>query len=128
MHELARVAHLHGQLDYMVMERGGTLSVGQRQLISFIRTLVYDPKIIILDEATSSIDGETEELIQEAILKLMKGRTAIVIAHRLSTVQHADNILVIEKGEIKERGNHRALIKHGGIYAQMATVQFKQTV
>ncbi|MBC7487917.1 MAG: ABC transporter ATP-binding protein [Cytophagaceae bacterium] len=122
------IRQLHGQLDYKVMERGGTLSVGQRQLISFIRTLVYDPKIIILDEATSSIDGETEELIQEAILKLMKGRTAIVIAHRLSTVQHADNILVIEKGEIKERGNHKELIKLGGIYAQMATVQFKVEV
>lgn len=122
------IRQLHGQLDYKVMERGGTLSVGQRQLISFIRTLVYDPKIIILDEATSSIDGETEELIQEAILKLMKGRTAIVIAHRLSTVQHADTILVIEKGEIKERGNHKELIKLGGIYSQMATVQFKQTV
>jgi len=119
------IRQLHGQLDYKVMERGGTLSVGQRQLISFIRTLVYDPKIIILDEATSSIDGETEELIQEAILKLMKGRTAIVIAHRLSTVQHADTILVIEKGEIKERGTHRDLIRQGGIYSQMATVQFK---
>ena len=119
------IRRLNGQLDYLVMERGGTLSVGQRQLISFIRTLVYDPKIIILDEATSSIDGETEELIQEAILKLMKGRTAIVIAHRLSTVQHADTILVIDKGEIKERGNHQELIKLGGIYAQMATVQFK---
>jgi ATP-binding cassette subfamily B protein len=94
-------------------------------LISFIRTLVYDPKIIILDEATSSIDGETEELIQEAILKLMKGRTAIVIAHRLSTVQHADTILVIEKGEIKERGSHKELVRLGGIYSKMATVQFK---
>ncbi len=122
------IRQLHGQLDYEVMERGGTLSVGQRQLISFIRTLVYDPKIIILDEATSSIDGETEELIQEAILKLMKGRTAIVIAHRLSTVQHADAILVIENGEIKERGNHQDLLRLGGIYAQMATVQFKQSV
>ncbi len=119
------IRQLHGQLDYLVMERGGTLSVGQRQLISFIRTLVYDPKIIILDEATSSIDGETEELIQDAILKLMKGRTAIVIAHRLSTVQHADTILVIEKGEIKERGNHRELIRQGGIYSKMASVQFK---
>jgi ATP-binding cassette subfamily B multidrug efflux pump len=119
------IRHLQGELDYMVMERGGTLSVGQRQLISFIRTLVYDPKIIILDEATSSIDGETEELIQEAILKLMKGRTAIVIAHRLSTIQHADTILVIEKGEIKERGNHSQLIKLGGLYSQMAKVQFK---
>ncbi|HSZ71556.1 MAG TPA: ABC transporter ATP-binding protein, partial [Cytophagaceae bacterium] len=122
------IRQLHGQLDYMVMERGGTLSVGQRQLISFIRTLVYDPKIIILDEATSSIDGETEELIQEAILKLMKGRTAIVIAHRLSTVQHADTILVIENGEIKERGTHHQLLQQNGIYSQMATVQFKQTV
>lgn len=122
------IRQLHGQLDYRVMERGGTLSVGQRQLISFIRTLVYDPKIIILDEATSSIDGETEELIQEAILKLMKGRTAIVIAHRLSTVQHADTILVIEKGEIKERGNHKELIKLGGIYSKMATVQFKSEI
>ncbi|MDF2454111.1 MAG: rsaD [Cytophagaceae bacterium] len=119
------IRQLHGQLDYPVMERGGTLSVGQRQLISFIRTLVYDPKIIILDEATSSIDGETEELIQEAILKLMKGRTAIVIAHRLSTVQHADTILVIEKGEIKERGSHKELVRLGGIYSKMATVQFK---
>ncbi len=119
------IRQLPGQLDYKVMERGGTLSVGQRQLVSFIRTLVYDPKIIILDEATSSIDGETEELIQEAILKLMKGRTAIVIAHRLSTVQHADNILVIEKGEIKERGTHQELLKQNGIYHQMATVQFK---
>lgn len=119
------IRQLPGQLDYKVMERGGTLSVGQRQLISFIRTLVYDPKIIILDEATSSIDGETEELIQEAILKLMKGRTAIVIAHRLSTVQHADNILVIEKGKIKERGTHQELLKQNGIYHQMATVQFK---
>ncbi|MDB5272894.1 MAG: rsaD [Chitinophagaceae bacterium] len=121
------IRQLHGQLDYKVMERGGTLSVGQRQLISFIRTLVYDPKIIILDEATSSIDGETEELIQEAILKLMKGRTAIVIAHRLSTVQHADTILVIEQGEIKERGNHQQLLQLGGIYSQMATVQFKNS-
>jgi ATP-binding cassette, subfamily B, multidrug efflux pump len=119
------IRQLPGQLDYKVMERGATLSVGQRQLVSFIRTLVYDPKIIILDEATSSIDGETEELIQEAILKLMKGRTAIVIAHRLSTIQHADNILVIEKGEIKERGTHQELLKQNGIYHQMATVQFK---
>lgn len=121
------IRQLPGQLNYKVMERGGTLSVGQRQLVSFIRTLVYDPKIIILDEATSSIDGETEELIQNAILKLMKGRTAIVIAHRLSTVQHADNILVIEKGEIKERGTHQELLKQNGIYHQMATVQFKTT-
>jgi ATP-binding cassette, subfamily B, multidrug efflux pump len=121
------IRQLPGQLDYKVMERGGTLSVGQRQLVSFIRTLVYDPKIIILDEATSSIDSDTEELIQDAILKLMKGRTAIVIAHRLSTVQHADCILVLEKGEIKERGTHQELLQQNGLYHQMATVQFKTT-
>ena len=93
--------------DYNVMERGSTLSVGQRQLVSFVRAMVYDPKIIVLDEATSSVDTETEELIQNAIEKLMKGRTSIVIAHRLSTIQKADKIIVLDKGEIKEQGNHR---------------------
>jgi len=115
-------------LDYNVMERGATLSVGQRQLISFVRAMVYDPKIIILDEATSSVDSETEALIQQAIAKLMKGRTAIVIAHRLATIQQADQILVLEKGEIKERGRHDELINLDGLYAQLHKIQYKEVV
>ena len=95
------IERLPGGYDYNVMERGATLSVGQRQLISFVRALVHDPKIIVLDEATSSVDTETEELIQAAIEKLMKGRTAIVIAHRLSTIQKADQIIVLDKGDRK---------------------------
>ena len=105
--------------DYKVMERGQSLSVGQRQLISFIRALAFDPKILVLDEATSSVDSETEELIQEAIKKLMKGRTSIVIAHRLSTIQNADEILVLRKGKIEERGNHQTLIDQKGYYYQL---------
>jgi ATP-binding cassette subfamily B multidrug efflux pump len=121
------IQKLPGQLDYVVHERGGTLSVGQRQLISFLRTLVYDPKILILDEATSSIDGDTESLIQKAILKLMENRTSIVIAHRLSTIQHAHTILVLDHGEIKEQGSHDELIALKGLYYQMSLVQFKQS-
>ncbi len=110
--------------DYNVMERGATLSVGQRQLISFVRALVHDPKIIVLDEATSSVDTETEEMIQNAIAKLMKGRTAIVIAHRLSTIQNAHKILVLDKGEIKEEGTHEALLEKDGWYASLHKMQF----
>lgn len=110
--------------DYNVMERGATLSVGQRQLISFVRALVHDPKIIVLDEATSSVDTETEEMIQHAIAKLMKGRTAIVIAHRLSTIQNAHKILVLDKGEIKEEGTHEALLEKDGWYASLHKMQF----
>jgi ATP-binding cassette, subfamily B, multidrug efflux pump len=119
------IERLPGGLDYNVMERGNTLSVGQRQLISFIRTLVYDPRIIILDEATASIDSETEELIQKAINTLMTGRTSIVIAHRLSTIQKADTILVLDKGEIKESGNHESLLRQNGLYAHLYDMQYK---
>lgn len=122
------IERLPGGFDYNVMERGATLSVGQRQLISFVRAMVYDPKIIVLDEATSSVDTETEELIQEAITKLMKGRTSIVIAHRLSTIQSADQILVLDHGEIKERGTHQELLEHDGFYAQLHRMQYKEVV
>ena len=118
------IMNLPGGYDYNVMERGATLSVGQGQLISFIRALVYDPKILVLDEATSSVDTETELLIQTAIKKLMLGRTSIVIAHRLSTIQHADKILVIDKGEIAEMGNHQELLQMGGIYSKLVALQF----
>lgn len=119
---------LPGKLDYNVMERGATLSVGQRQLLSFIRAMVYDPKILVLDEATSSVDHETEEMIQEAIDHMMSGRTAIVIAHRLSTIQKADKIIVLDKGEIKEAGSHEELLNLNGYYAQLYQMQFKVAV
>ena len=118
------IERLPGALDYAVMERGATLSVGQRQLISFVRAMVYQPRIIILDEATSSVDSETEELIQEAIEKLMEGRTSLVIAHRLSTIQKADRIIVLDRGEIKESGTHEELLRHGGFYAQLYQMQY----
>lgn len=122
------IERLPGGYDYNVMERGATLSVGQRQLISFVRALVHDPRIIVLDEATSSVDTETEEMIQAAIAKLMKGRTAIVIAHRLSTIQNADNILVLDRGEIKEQGTHDELLERDGYYAQLHRLQYKELV
>ncbi|POY38551.1 antibiotic ABC transporter ATP-binding protein [Solitalea longa] len=118
------IKRLPGGFEYNVMERGATLSVGQAQMISFIRALVYDPKILVLDEATSSVDTETEELIQNAILKLMQGRTTIVIAHRLSTIQNADKIIVLDKGEIKEMGNHQELLKLNGFYKRLYDLQF----
>ncbi|GAA4308436.1 ABC transporter ATP-binding protein [Nibribacter koreensis] len=122
------IERLPGGLQYNVMERGATLSVGQRQLISFVRAMVYDPKIIILDEATSSVDSETEELIQFAIAQLMQGRTSIVIAHRLSTIQKADKIIVLDHGEIKESGTHEQLLQSGGYYAQLHEMQYKNFV
>ena len=105
--------------DYDVMERGSSLSVGQRQLVSFVRALAFDPKVLILDEATSSVDSETEHLIQAAISKLMHGRTSIVIAHRLSTIRNADQILVLDKGKVLELGSHDQLVKKGGAYLQL---------
>ena len=119
------IERLPGGYDYNVMERGSTLSAGQAQLISFIRALVYDPAILVLDEATSSVDTETEILIQNAIDKLMEGRTAIVIAHRLSTIQKADKIIVLDHGEIKEMGTHQELLKiEDGFYRKLYDLQF----
>ncbi len=112
--------------DFELKQEGSSLSMGQRQLICFVRAMVFDPKILILDEATSSIDSETEALVNEASLKMMKGRTSIVIAHRLSTIQHADRILVMHKGEIREQGNHAELIlQDGGIYKKLYELQYK---
>ena len=122
------IDRLPGGLNYNVMERGSTLSVGQRQLLSFIRAMVYDPKILVLDEATSSVDSETEEMIQEAISKMMRNRTSIVIAHRLSTIQKANKILVLDHGEIKEQGTHETLLLKEGHYAQLHKMQYKEVV
>ncbi len=120
------ILSLPGGYDYEVKERGATLSVGQRQLISFVRALVHNPKIIVLDEATSSVDSDTEVLIQQAISTLMKGRTAVVIAHRLSTIRNSDQILVMDKGEIKERGTQDELLALDGLYAQLYHLQFRK--
>ncbi len=122
------IDRLPGGLDYNVMERGATISVGQRQLLSFIRAMVYDPKILVLDEATSSVDSETEEMIQNAISKMMTNRTSIAIAHRLSTIQKADKIIVIDKGEIKEAGRHEELLIKEGYYSQLYKMQYKEVV
>jgi ATP-binding cassette subfamily B protein len=122
------IERLPGGLAYNVMERGATLSVGQRQLLSFIRAMVYDPKILVLDEATSSVDHETEVMIQQAIEKMMSNRTSIVIAHRLSTIQKADTIIVLDKGEIKEIGRHEKLISQDGYYAHLHRMQYKEVV
>jgi ATP-binding cassette subfamily B protein len=119
------IEQLPNGYDYAVMERGATLSVGQRQLISFIRALVFDPKILILDEATSSVDTESEQLIQKAIDVLVSGRTSIIIAHRLSTIQKADKIIVLDKGEIMEMGTHESLLKiENGRYKNLHDMQF----
>jgi len=115
---------LPGGYDYQVQERGATLSSGQAQMVSFIRALVHKPKILVLDEATSSVDTETEELIQKAIEKLMENRSAIVIAHRLSTIQKADKIIVLDQGEIKEMGSHQELLRMDGYYKRLYDLQF----
>jgi ATP-binding cassette subfamily B protein len=118
------IQKLPGGYDYQVGERGGVLSVGQRQLLSFIRASVYNPAILILDEATSSVDSESEELIQKATEKLTKGRTSIVIAHRLSTIQNSDKIVVLDAGEIMEIGSHQELLLHNGFYRKLYDRQF----
>jgi len=129
--EAARRAHIAPFIEKLpkryheeVQERGSTLSQGQRQLLSFARALAFDPKVLILDEATSSVDTQTEMLIQEALDELLKNRTALIIAHRLSTIQHADRILVIHKGEIWEQGSHHELRARGGLYARLYELQY----
>jgi ATP-binding cassette subfamily B multidrug efflux pump len=120
------ITQLPGGYNYNVMERGATLSLGQRQLLSFVRALLYDPAILILDEATSSVDTESEQLIQHAIDKLIAGRTSIVIAHRLSTIRKANKIIVLDKGEIMEVGSHNELIAKKGFYYQLHKMQFEK--
>ena len=122
MHDF--IMQLPGGYQYHVMERGATLSLGQRQLLSFIRALLYNPSILILDEATSSIDTESEQLIEKAIETLIQGRTSIVIAHRLSTIRKADQILVLEHGKIIEKGTHQHLMEQGGFYKALNEMQF----
>jgi ATP-binding cassette subfamily B multidrug efflux pump len=126
VHALPFIERLPGGLDAPVRERGAGLSVGQKQLIAFARALAFDPRILILDEATSSIDTETEQLIQKALDRLLVGRTSIVIAHRLSTIQKADRILVMHKGEIREQGTHQELLALRGIYYRLYLLQYKE--
>jgi ATP-binding cassette, subfamily B, multidrug efflux pump len=126
MHDF--IERLPGGYDYNVMERGATLSLGQRQLLSFIRAMLYNPSILVLDEATSSVDTESEMLIQHAIDTLIQGRTSIVIAHRLSTIRKASKIIVLDKGEIREMGSHDELLKKGGFYAKLYDMQFEKKV
>jgi ATP-binding cassette subfamily B protein len=125
MHDF--IMRLPGGYHYNVMERGSSLSLGQRQLLSFIRALLYDPAVLILDEATSSVDTESEQLIQEAIDKLIAGRSSIIIAHRLSTIRKASQIIVLDKGEIREIGTHEQLLALGGFYAKLHEMQFSKT-
>jgi ATP-binding cassette subfamily B protein len=120
------IMQLPNNYQYNVMERGATLSLGQRQLLSFVRALLYNPAILILDEATSSIDTESEQLIQQAIDKLIAGRTAIIIAHRLSTISKANKIMVLDKGEIKEIGTHQTLLAQKGYYSTLYDMQFEK--
>ncbi|MBY0476919.1 MAG: ABC transporter ATP-binding protein/permease [Chitinophagaceae bacterium] len=126
MHDF--IMRLPGNYDFDVMERGATMSQGQRQLLSFIRALLYNPSILILDEATSAVDTETEQLIQHAIDTLIEGRTSIVIAHRLSTIRKADKIIVLDKGEIKEMGTHDELLVLGGYYSKLHEMQFTKAI
>ncbi len=120
------IERLPGGYDFNIKERGSTLSQGQRQLLSFARALLYNPAILILDEATSAVDSESEQLIQKAIDTLTTGRTSIIIAHRLSTIRKADEILVMERGKIEERGTHQSLLEAGGIYAELYDAALKK--
>jgi ATP-binding cassette subfamily B protein len=132
VHAAARAVSAHRFIERLpqgyeteVRERGATLSVGEKQLLSFARALAHDPRVLILDEATSSVDTETEALIQQALKLLLRGRTAIVIAHRLSTIQNVDEILVLHKGRVRERGRHQALLAQRGIYWRLYQLQYK---
>ena len=118
------ISRLRGH-DALLAERGANLSQGQRQLLAFARVLAANPEILVLDEATASIDTETELLIQDALQKLMEGRTSILIAHRLQTIQEADRVLVLVDGEVKELGTHDDLIRAGGVYAPLHALQFQ---
>jgi ABC-type multidrug transport system fused ATPase/permease subunit len=120
------IERLPQKYEEQVGERGSSLSVGQRQLLSFARALVYDPRILVLDEATSSVDTETEYLVQDALRKFMEGRTSIVIAHRLSTIRYVDRIIVLHKGAICEEGTHEQLLARGGLYSRLYELQFRE--
>ena len=119
------ISRLAGGYDHRVAERGATLSVGQKQLLSFARALAFDPRILVLDEATSSVDTETEQLIREALRVLMSDRTTIAIAHRLSTIQDMDKILVLHKGRLREVGTHQELLARRGIYYTLYQLQYR---
>jgi ATP-binding cassette subfamily B protein len=120
------IMRLPGGYDFDVRERGNTLSLGQMQISSFIRALLYNPAVLILDEATSSIDSESEQLIQKAIDTLIAARSSIIIAHRLSTIRKAHKIIVLDKGVIKEIGTHEELLNNGGFYARLYEMQFEK--
>jgi ATP-binding cassette subfamily B protein len=131
----ARQVHAHEFIQALgdgyttpVAERGAGLSVGQKQLLAFARALAHDPQLLVLDEATSSVDTETELLIQDALDQLMKDRTCLIIAHRLSTIQNCDRIIVLHKGEIREEGSHFDLLKNRGIYYKLYQLQYKNQV
>ena len=123
VHADSFIEKMLGGYDAPVTERGSTLSAGQRQLLSFARTLAYDPTILVLDEATANIDTETEALITSALAKLMEGRTSIMVAHRLSTIQHADKIIVMHQGRIRESGSHQELLAQNGLYKKLYDLQ-----
>ena len=123
VHADSFIKKMPGGYDAPVTERGSTLSAGQRQLLSFARTLAYDPTILVLDEATANIDTETESLITSALAKLMEGRTTIMVAHRLSTIQHADKIIVMHQGQIEEAGTHQELLAQNGLYRKLYDLQ-----
>ena len=128
VHADAFIERLPGALASPVVERGATLSVGQKQLLSFARALAFDPRVLILDEATSSVDTETELLIRDALRALMAGRTTIAIAHRLSTIQDMDKILVLHKGRVRESGTHQELLAQRGIYFKLFELQYQSNL